>query len=205
MSTNNKKIAYYMRTSHYLQNLGTQVDIIEDSWKVYKDEGISGRIFFADRPAGKRLLEDIKNGKVDQVIVLRLDRLGRDTADILNTIKLIHQYQVSITSKNEGITTLVDGKESPMSNLLINILSSLSEWQYHQTREKTLNGIAIAQAQNKYRGRKAGAKESDEKFKDKDQTKKIIELLKNGVGVRPICRLVNCSPNTVYKAKSLVS
>jgi hypothetical protein len=50
------QIGYYMRTSHYLQNLGTQVDKVEPDWKVYKDEGISGRIFFQDRPSGKKLL-----------------------------------------------------------------------------------------------------------------------------------------------------
>ncbi len=75
------------------------------------------------------------------MVVLRIDRLGRNTTDILNTIKLIHQYKVPITSKNEGITTLIDGKESPMSNLLINILSSLSEFSFHQTKEKALDGI----------------------------------------------------------------
>ena len=116
------KTAYYMRTSHYLQNIDTQLDKVEEGWKVYKDEGIGGRIYFADRPAGKKLLEDLAKGKVDSVITLRLDRLGRDTADILNTIKLIHGFGVPITSKNEGITTLIHGKETPMTKLLINIL-----------------------------------------------------------------------------------
>ena len=40
------KVAYYLRTSHYLMNISTQVDKIEDGWKVYKDEGVSGRISF---------------------------------------------------------------------------------------------------------------------------------------------------------------
>lgn len=85
-----KQVAYYLRTSHYLQNIGTQVDKIEDGWKIYKDEGVSGRIAFADRPMAKKLLKDIKVGSIDQVVVLRLDRLGRDTGDILATIREIH-------------------------------------------------------------------------------------------------------------------
>ncbi len=127
-----KQIGYYLRTSHYLQNIGTQVDKIEEGWKVFKDEGVSGRISFQDRPSGKKLIEDIQRGKISGVVVLRIDRLGRNTTDILNTIKLIHQFQVPIRSISEGITTLDEnGKETPMSNLLINLLSSLSEFQYH--------------------------------------------------------------------------
>ena len=80
-----QKIGYYLRTSHYLQNIGTQVDKVEDHWKVYKDEGISGRISFNERPSGRKLLEDINKGKINEVVVLRIDRLGRNTTDILNT------------------------------------------------------------------------------------------------------------------------
>ena len=74
--------AYYMRTSHYLQSIGTQQDKIEADWIVYQDEGISGRIPFKTRPAGKKLLNDISGGKINKVVVLRIDRLGRSTQDI---------------------------------------------------------------------------------------------------------------------------
>ena len=198
------QIGYYMRTSHYLQNIGTQVDKIEEGWKVYKDEGISGRISFQDRPSGKKLLHDIERGRISEVIVLRIDRLGRNTTDILNTIKLIHEHKVPITSKNEGITTLINGKESPMSNLLINILSSLSEFQYHQTREKTLEGIQKGKLEGKYRGRQVGSVESHEKFLSKPKVQKIKELLELNVGIRQISRIVECSPNYVYKVKDRI-
>ncbi len=194
-------IGYYLRTSHYLQNIGTQIDKIEDGWKVYEDKGVSGRIPFLERPSGKRLIEDIANGKINQVIVLRIDRLGRDLEDILKTIKTIHSYNVPITSQNEGITTLIDGKESVMSNLLINILSSISEFQYHQTREKTLAGIERAKFQGKYKGRKIGSTESIETFLSKPKVQKIMTLLNEDIGVRKIARIVECSPNYIYKVK----
>ncbi len=197
--------AYYMRTSHYLQNIGTQVDKIEEGWKVYKDEGISGRISFHERPSGKKLLEDIQKGRISEVVVLRIDRLGRDTTDILNTIKTIHQYKVPITSKNEGLTTLIDGKESPMSNLLINILSSLSEFQYHQTREKTLDGILRGKLEGKYKGRQVGSIEPLDKFIRKPKVKKVKEMLEMNIGVRKISRIVECSPNFIYKVKDRLS
>ena len=190
-----------MRTSHYLQNTGTQIDKIEDGWKVYEDKGVSGRIPFLERPSGKRLVDDIANGKINQVIVLRIDRLGRDLNDILTTIKTIHSYNVPITSQNEGITTLIDGKESVMSNLLINILSSISEFQYHQTREKTLAGIERAKLDGKYKGRKIGSTESIETFLSKPKVQKIMTLLNEDIGIRKISRIVECSPNYIYKVK----
>jgi DNA invertase Pin-like site-specific DNA recombinase len=197
-----KQIGYYLRTSHYLQNIITQVDKIEDGWRIYKDEGVSGRTSFTDRAGGKKLLEDIQKGKISQVVVLRIDRLGRNTTDILNTIKLIHKYQIPIRSISEGITTLDEnGRETPMSNLLINLLSSLSEFQYHQTREKTLEGIHRGKLDGRFSGRVPGSVETLDKFKNKHKVKKIIELLGSGIGVRKICRIVECSPNYIYKVK----
>jgi len=182
-------------------NISTQVDKIEDGWKIYEDKGVSGRIPFRERPSGKRLIDDIINNKINQVMVLRIDRLGRDLNDILQTIKTIHSYNVPITSQNEGITTLIDGKESVMSNLLINILSSISEFQYHQTREKTLTGIQRAKLDGRYNGRKIGSTENIDKFLSKPKVQKIQSLLKENIGIRKISRIVECSPNYIYKVK----
>jgi DNA invertase Pin-like site-specific DNA recombinase len=195
--------AYYMRTSHYLQNIGTQVDKIEEGWKVYKDEGVSGRQNFEDRPAGRRLLEDIKKGKIDRVIVLRIDRLGRSTLNIsetINTISLVNK--VPITSINEGITTLNDkGETTGMTTLMINLLSSLSEYFYHETREKILSGIERARVLGKYTGKKKGSVQTPEKYLSKPTNKKIVEMLDKGVGIRSISRVLEVSPNTIYKVK----
>lgn len=200
------QIGYYMRTSHYLQNIGTQTDKIEDGWKVYRDEGISGRISFQDRPSGKNLLMDIQRGKIGQVVVLRIDRLGRNTTDILSTIKLIHQYKVPIRSLNEGITTLDDkGNETPMSNLLVNLLSSLSEFQYHQTREKTLDGILRGKLEGKYKGRQSGSVEPVDKFLSKPKIKKILVMLNTGMSIRKISSVLECSPSTIIKVKNRIN
>jgi DNA invertase Pin-like site-specific DNA recombinase len=200
--------AYYMRTSHYLQNIGTQIDKVEAGWIVYEDKGISGRISFQDRPAGKKLLEekllaDIRRGKISSVVVLRLDRLGRSTQNMLEIISEISlTYKIPITSLNEGIVTLDSkGNQTPMTGLLINILSSLSEFFYHQNREKTMSGIERAKSLGKYTGRKEGSTEPLDKFIRKTKVKKVKEMLDLNIGVRKICRLVECSPNFVYKVK----
>lgn len=199
------QIAYYIRTSHYLQSLGTQIDKIEEGWRLYEDAGISGRESFETRPAAKRLLEDLAKGRISQVIVLRLDRLGRSTQNIMETLNTIHSYKVPVTSINEGITTLNDkGEVTPMTGLLINLLSSLSEFFYHQTREKTLAGIERAKLLRKYPGRKIGSTESSEKFKSKIVTIKVKELLEAGMGIRKISRVLECGVGTIYKVKAMM-
>jgi len=199
-----KKVAYYLRTSHYLQNISTQVDKIEDGWKVYKDEGISGRISFKERKGGIKLLQDIKDGKITEVKILRIDRLGRNVQDILDTINTIHSFGVPINSLSEGITTLDDkGNVTPTTGLLVNVLSSLSEFFYHQNREKILNGIELAKKQGKYKGRANNSREDIDKYMNKPKTKKMLEMLKQGNSVRSIVRILECSPNSIYKLKKL--
>jgi DNA invertase Pin-like site-specific DNA recombinase len=198
------KVAYYLRTSHYLQNISTQVDKIEDGWKIYKDEGISGRISFKERKGGIKLLQDIKDGKISSVKILRIDRLGRDVKDILDTINSIHSFGIPITSLSEGITTLDDkGNVTPTTGLLVNVLSSLSEFFYHQNREKILNGIELAKKQGKYKGRATNSREDIDKYMNKPKTKKMLEMLKQGNSVRSIVRILECSPNSIYKLKKL--
>lgn len=200
-----KKIGYYLRTSHYLQNIATQIDRIEEGWKVYEDNGVTGRIPFKERKSAKRLLEDIKDGKIREVKVLRIDRLGRSVQDIIETINTIHSYGVPITSISEGITTLDDkGNQTPTTGLLINVLSSLSEFFYHQNREKTLLGVELAKKQGKYRGRKPNSTEEVNKYLNKPKVKKMRELLKQGNSVRSITRVLNCSSNSIYKLKKVL-
>ena len=62
MRTKQPYDAYYMRTSHFLQNIVTQVDKVPDGAKPFKDEGVSGRIEFEQRKAGGKLIEEIKAG-----------------------------------------------------------------------------------------------------------------------------------------------
>jgi len=194
-----------MRTSHYLQNVATQIDKIEEGWKIYEDSGISGRIPFNERKSALKLLSDINDGRIKEVKVLRIDRLGRSVSDIINTINIIHSFGVPITSISEGITTLDDkGNQTPTTGLLINVLSSLSEFFYHQNREKTLFGIELAKKQGKYKGRITESREEISKYLNKPKIRKMTEMIKQGNSIRSICRVLECSPNSVYKLKKVL-
>jgi len=195
--------AYYMRTSHFLQNIITQVEQIPEGTVVFKDEGVSGRIEFEKRKAGGKLLEEIKAGRIKSLSVLSSDRLGRSTENILATLRICHDYKVPIKLIREGITTLDEnGNVTPMTMLMTNLLSTLAEFAYLTQREKILSGVAAAKALGKYKGKKPGAVEDISKFLVKPKVIKVKELLKEGVGVRVITRTINCSPNFVYKVKN---
>jgi DNA invertase Pin-like site-specific DNA recombinase len=138
--------------------------------------------------------------------VLRIDRCGRSTKDIIDTLSTFNELKIPLTSINEGITTLDEnGNQTATNSLLINLLSSLSEFFFHQNREKTLAGIERAKllTPEKYRGRVPGSKEKTSTFLEKQKSKKIIEMIRNGNGVRSICRILQCSPNLVYKCKQV--
>ena len=52
------RTAYYMRTSTHLQNTERQEEKVETGWRLYQDKGVSGKVQFADRKKGQKLLVD---------------------------------------------------------------------------------------------------------------------------------------------------
>ncbi len=68
----------------------------------YIDDGVSGTVPMAKRPAGRRLLEDAAKGNFDEVWVYRLDRLGRDDVDPLIVWRNLESLGVSVYSVTEG-------------------------------------------------------------------------------------------------------
>ncbi len=197
-----KKVGYYIRRSHISQSTSIQEQNCEENYVVYSDT-VSGRVQFNDRVGGGRLLRDIKSGKIGMVVTNSCDRLGRSTSNILETINTIHSFGVPIRFIREGLVSLdpTTNQPTPMGVLMVNLLSTLSEFNYLVTREKTLMGIERGKLEGKYRGRKHGSVESLDKFRSKSKVKKILELLKEDVGIRKISRVVGCSPNYIYKVK----
>jgi DNA invertase Pin-like site-specific DNA recombinase len=196
------RIAYYMRTSTFLQNTDRQDEKVEDGWRLYKDKGVSGRIHFEERDMGKKLLSDAKNDLIDEVKVIHLDRLGRNTEDVLKTIRTLHEYNVSIHIIKQGIHTLVDGKENFTTKLLVTILTSISEMEYNLHRERILEGIRIAQMKGHYKGRAKGSAESLDKWSQKTNVQHVKKLLEKGVSVRNIREMLGVSYNFCYKVKN---
>lgn len=75
-------------------------------WKVYKvylDDGISGKNM-KDRPAMQEMIEDVRNGKITNVLVFKIDRLAH-TADLIELVNLFKDYKCEFNSLCEDMDT----------------------------------------------------------------------------------------------------
>jgi DNA invertase Pin-like site-specific DNA recombinase len=192
--------ALYIRVSTLEQNTDRQNSFGANT---YIDK-VSGSIPFADRPEAKKLLEDIDKGIIDEIEVHSIDRLGRSTIDIMQTIKSLTDKGVNVISKKEGLQTLVDGKENPVAKLMIGILGTLSEFELSRLKERQSEGIAKAKSKGVYAGRNIDSVESKEVFLNKAKSQTIIRHLNKGETVRRTALLSKSSINTVRKVQRLM-
>ena len=151
----------YIRVSSLDQNPDRQLRV--DIEKNYIDK-CSGSISFSERPEAKKLLS---NTKVTEIVVHSIDRLGRNTIDIMQTIQHFTNLGVNVISKKEGFETIVNGKENPVSKMLIGILGTLAEFELSRSKERQAEGIAAAQKRGAYKGRPSGTVEDIENFMSK--------------------------------------
>ena len=86
--------------------------------EVYADDGVSGTVAVEKRPGARRMLEDARRGKFDQLLVFKLDRLGRDTTLILNAVKTLKDYGVRVRSMTEEFDSA-----TPSGYLMLTMLS----------------------------------------------------------------------------------
>lgn len=164
----------------------------------------SGSTLFFLREGGKELKKLADAGVLKSLAIYSIDRSGRDLRDILNTIHFFSQKGISINFISQGLTTLTpDGKESPISKLMISILGTVSEMELSQIKERQMEGIRIAKLKGVYKGRKAGSNEDTLTFLSKDKNKKALELLKKGYKGVEVGKIVGININTVTKIKKL--
>lgn len=192
--------AHYIRVSTVNQNTERQKEdkeIIMGASR-YEDK-ISGSVPLKSRPEGRRLYQDVKSGKIKEIHVHSIDRLGRSTIDILNTIKEFTELGVNVVSKKEGFQTMIDGKENPTAKMLIGILSTLAEFELDIIKERTQEGRERGKAKGSYTGRAKGSGESIEVFLNKPTTKKVLRYLSQGFTLRMTAKLSECSLGTVQK------
>jgi len=107
------------------------------SWSIYDvylDEGISGKNI-TERPAIKRMIEDIKAGHVKNVLVFKLDRLTRSVADLVYLIDLFKQYGCAFNSLTESIDT-----STASGRMFIKIIGIFAEFERENIGERVRLG-----------------------------------------------------------------
>ena len=193
--------AKYIRVSTLDQNTARQETNSDNFTLTYIDK-ISGVIPFFERPQGKKLTNDIKNMKVDEVHVSSIDRLGRNILDILIVSEFFNSNNVNLYVENIGMYSMVEGKPNPIFKMIISVLGNVAEMERNNMLERQRQGIEIAKAKGKYTGRLYGSVMGDEEFLIK--YKKVKQELENGESLRRAAKLGECSLGTAQKVKRLI-
>ena len=103
----------------------------------YDDGGFSGGN--TDRPALQRLLEDVQSGKVDVIVVYKVDRLTRSLADFAKLVELFDKHNVSFVSVTQQFNTTTS-----MGRLTLNVLLSFAQFEREVTSERIRDKIAAS-------------------------------------------------------------
>jgi DNA invertase Pin-like site-specific DNA recombinase len=172
----------YKRVSSVGQNTIRQLDGLALD-EVFEDK-VSGKD--TNRPALQALLKHARKG--DTVVVHSMDRLARNIDDLRKLVKELTGKGVKVQFTKENLT--FTGDDNPMSNLLLNLLGAVAEFEREIIGERQREGVQIAKSLGKYKGR------------PKEMTPERIEEIKRRVDSNEkkssIARDMGISRETVY-------
>ncbi len=195
----------YARVSTTDQNLDRQLEQLQkaDCKKIFQEK-ISGKN--ANRPQLQAMLDFIRED--DEVVVISMDRLGRNSRDISNIIEQIKQKEATINILDlpsfEGI------KDRNLKNLLTNLVLEIQKYTAEQERKTTLErqkqGIKLAKERGVYKG---GVVQYSKDSKDPKRRliyNTVVELLERkikgeSITITEIANQVGITRNTVYRIK----
>jgi DNA invertase Pin-like site-specific DNA recombinase len=193
----------YVRTSSISQKTDRQ-RITENEFNLVIEDKCSGAINFFERSGGNEILNLVEKNAIKELFVWQIDRLGRNVRDIMNTIHFFTSKGISITFISQGLKTLDEnGKENPISKMVISILGVIAEMGRNQIKENQMEGIKIAKVKGLYKGRKKGSNEDLVSFINKEKNKKAIVYMKKGYKNIEISKIVGIHINTLTKIKNV--
>lgn len=192
----------YRRTSTINQS-GERFKLDKSNYDlILFDKGVSGKIPFQEREKGSELVKLVQMGKVTELVVEELSRLGRNTIDVLTTLQYLEEHNVNVVVRNMGnLQSRVNGKKNPVWNLITSVMSSLYEMERENILERTEMGRKMYVLNGGKLGRPAGTNENVQTFLNKPKTQSIIKFLNMGKSVRDISSRLGVSTSTIYKVK----
>ena len=203
-SKNNTMKINYIRVSTGTQSKEVQEFNLSSEYKVFK-EVVSGSIAFAERTEGAKIIQLVKEGKVEEILIHDISRIGRNNLDILKTIEFFTLNNVNLISRREGLSTMIEGKANPIATLIIGILSTLAQHERERLKERQREGIDKAKLKGVYKNNGGNRKEETlEEFSAKSSTKKILKFLNEGNSLRRTALLSSCSLGKVQKVVRLL-
>ena len=176
----------YQRVSTVDQTTDRQLDGV-DLDKVFTDKA-SGKD--ANRPELARAIDYLREG--DTLVVHSMDRLARNLEDLRRLVRELTDQGVRIEFVKESLT--FTGEDSAMSTLLLSMLGAVAEFERSMILERQREGIALAKAAGKYKGRKAAL--------NAEQADELRARLAGGGSVTSLAKEFGISRQTVYNYAS---
>ena len=176
----------YARVSAKDQNLATQIDELQ---RFGVDKLVSEKITGVAKKKNKleELLLSLQ--PFDTLVVTRMDRLGRNTVQLLQLVEELQEREIYFVIMDIGIDT-----RTPTGKFFLTIMAGFSELDRTMTKEKQRNGIALAKQRGAYKGRKkkytashAGMNHAIELRTNTDKT------------VKEICEITGVSEASFYR------
>jgi DNA invertase Pin-like site-specific DNA recombinase len=171
----------YARVSTTDQDLDTQLAKLKaEGCQVIRSEKVSG----ASRNGRLELatiLDFLRPG--DELVVTRLDRLGRDTRDVLNLIHECEQKEAFVTVLDPHVST-----RGEMGHIVLTVLGMVAQMERRFIKERQRDGIEQARAEGTYKGGKRRLNHEE-----------VLVLHGEGHGPAHIARTIGCSRMQVYR------
>ena len=195
----------YNRTSSVGQE-GARFDLDTQTYdEVLFDKGVSGKVPFKERPEAKRLVKWVEEGKVKELVVAEISRLGRNTGDCISVLEWLEEYEVNVVIQSNSLQSRPNGVKNPIWKVITSIFSSIYEMELENIRERTTAGrVAYVQNGGKL-GKPKGSNESTRQFLTKDKNVEIARLLAKGRTYSEISSITGASPTTISKVKRLLN
>ena len=137
----------YVRVSTVDQNEARQVEALKkygvEKWYTEK---VSGKDL--NRPKLQEMLDFVREG--DTIFIHDFSRISRSVKDLLSLIDLLEAKKVHLVSVKENLDT-----STPAGRLMLTMIGAINEFERANLLERQAEGIAIAKAKGKYKGRKA--------------------------------------------------
>jgi DNA invertase Pin-like site-specific DNA recombinase len=172
----------YLRVSTVDQNTDRQLDGIALD-KVFTDKA-SGKD--TNRPQLGQAIEYLREG--DTLVVHSMDRLARNLEDLRRIVRELTRQGVRVEFVKESLT--FTGDDSAMNTLLLSMLGAVAEFERSMILERQKEGIALAKAAGKYKGRKAALTD--------DRAAELRVRLADGESVTALAKEFGISRQTVY-------
>lgn len=173
----------YIRVSTEEQNTARQETQMKDLDKLFIEK-VSGKS--TQRPELKKMMEYIREG--DTVVVESISRFARNTKDLLALVEELTQKGIAFVSLKESIDTA-----TPQGQFMLTVFGAMAQLERDCILQRQREGIAIAKAEGKYKGRQPIAV-------DEETFKQECNLWRAGeITATEAMKRLNLKPNTFYR------